>query len=88
MKIALQQGVGVGSNLLLSATLLQWGRHDHVHGPGAPTNHVHGPLLVGLNHGKAEEEEDFAKPRQIGEKHLLVLLTAIACDPLCCSGGF
>ena len=80
MEIGLQQGVGVGSNLLLSATLLQRGRHDHVHGPG--------PLLVGLNHGKAEEEEDFAKPRQIGEKHLLVLLTAIACDPLCCSGGF
>ena len=78
MKIVLQQGVGVGSNLLLSATLLQRGRHDH----------VHGPLLVGLNHGKAEEEEGFAKPRQIGEKHLLVLLTAIACDPLCCSGGF
>ena len=71
MKVVLQQGVGVGSNLLLSATLLQRGRH--VHGPGAPTNHVHGPLLVGLNHGKAEEEEDFAKPRQIGEEHLLVL---------------
>ena len=77
MKIALPQGVGVGSNHLLGATLLQGRSHDHVHGP-----------VLGLNHGYAEKEEGFAKPRQIGEKHLLVQLTAIAGDPLCCSGAF
>ena len=77
MEVALQQGVGDGSNPLLGATLLQGRSHDHVHGP-----------VLGLNHGYAEEEEGFAKPRQIGEKHLLVQLTGIAGDPLSCSGGF
>ena len=77
VKVALQQGVGDGSNHLLGATLLRRRVHHQVHGP-----------VLGLNHGYAEKEEGFAKPRQIGEKHLLVQLTAIAGDPLCCSGAF
>ena len=66
VKGGVQQGVGDGSNHFLGATFLHWRTHAH----GAVGGHAHGAML-GLHHGYdgGEEEEGFAKPRQIGEKH-------------------
>ena len=54
-----QQGVGDGSDHFLGATFLLL--------------RVHG-LVLGLDHGYGNEEEGFAKPRQIGENHFPVML--------------
>ena len=75
-----QQGVGDRSDHFLGATFpFRW-----------CNQRVHGPVL-GPDHGYGDEEEGFAKPRQIGENHFPVLLLvepvmhwAFETIPVCC----